>query len=106
MIYLKDSTDLQTLFIPKDGEKPEGSLFLKAYSSINLFGFVTEVIDLDTTDLYYRIAVKLADNVQAGEYEYNLYDGKKTLSSGILIIGDIEIMQEYENITTYKQYGN
>lgn len=104
MIYLKSDNSAQVAFIPKDGEASAGVMRLKAVSTINLTGFETEVIDVKTSDLFYRIAVQLPEGVQDGEYEYSLTADEKILSTGILIIGDVELMQEYNNTITYEQY--
>ena len=106
MVYLKHTTESQVLFIPREGRQARGRLSLKAYSSINLFGFVDEVIDTNTSALYFRLSISLKENVQPGEYEYVLSDEDGELSSGVLVIGDLANPIEYNNVTEYEQYEN
>lgn len=106
MIYLQNITEEQPLFIPKEGRKAEGRLLFKAWSTINLSGFVTEVTDLNTSVFYYRLSITLAETVPAGEYEYELSDGGGVLATGLLVIGDLENPIEYNKVTEYEQYEN
>lgn len=104
MVYLEHNTEPQSLYIPKDGRTPKGRLHFKAYSTINLMGFSDEVVDINTSDLYYRISIALMDNIPSGEYEYVLSDEEGILSEGILIIGENDNPITYDNKQEYEQY--
>ena len=106
MIYLKHTTDAQVLFIPKEGRRAKGKMAFKAYSTINQFGFVDEVVDMNTSVLYHRVSISLKENIPAGEYEYTLYDEDGELSTGLLVVGDLENPMEYNKVTEYEQYEN
>jgi hypothetical protein len=104
MIYLKNTSEAQTLFIPKAERPAEGRMMLSLKSSINGVVAIYEVIDMMTSSLYYRIAVSLKGE-HPGEYEYELADGNGALSSGLLIVEGDESHIEYNNETTYEQYN-
>jgi hypothetical protein len=104
MIYLRHTTDLQMLYIPKEGRKATGNVQMTAYSTINQSGFSFAAVDEDTSLLYHKIIIELADNVQPGEYRYSFSDEIGELSSGLLVIGDLQNPIEYINETEYEQY--
>lgn len=105
MLYLHNITEAQALFIPKDGITATGDLSLYAKSTIDLdMKFDVHVIDLETSDLYYNLAVTLPADIPNGEYEYTLTDGVSTLSTGLLVIGDNFHPSQYEKTITYEQY--
>lgn len=104
MVYLKHTTDIQMMYIPKNGRDAKGNVFFKAYSTINLFGFSFEATEEDFSLLYHKVLVELTDNVPAGEYEYTLSDEVGVLSTGLLVIGDHENPIEYKKVTEYEQY--
>ena len=105
MIYLKYNTEAQTLFIPKGVREVDGRLFFRAYSTMNLYGFSGEVIDLKSSESFYRIAIKMPKGVPAGEYEYTLSDSIGALSAGLLIVGDLDSPIQYQNEIIYEQYN-
>ena len=92
------------LFIPKEGRKAIGKVQFKAFSTINQSGFSFTAIDEETSLLYHKIWVRLADSVQSGEYKYSLTDEIGELSAGLLVIGDLQNPFEYINETEYEQY--
>lgn len=105
MIYLKNITDAQSLFIPKSGATPSGTLLFEAISTIDLESHILqEVVDLNTSGLYYNIAVTLPAYLPDGEYEYTLSDGNNLLSTGFLILGESATPSQYEKEITYEQY--
>lgn len=104
MVYLKHTTDIQMMYIPKNGRDAKGNVFFQAYSTINLFGFSFEAAEEDFSLLYHKVLVELTDNVPAGEYEYTLSDEVGVLSTGLLVIGDLENPIEYNKVTEYEQY--
>lgn len=106
MIYLKETTDIQMMYIPKEGRDSKGDIFFKAWSTINQFGFSFEAAEENTSLLYHKVLVELKDNIPAGEYEYTLSDGIGELSTGLLVIGDYEDPIEYNKVTEYEQYKN
>jgi hypothetical protein len=48
--------------------------------------------------------VALQGELPAGEYEYILMDDAGALSTGILILGDLDRPEEYINNAEYEQY--
>ena len=105
MIYLQNTTESQVLFIPRDGATPQGNLVFKAKSTIDLAVEVNQaVIDLQTSNLYFRLAVALPAGLPTGEYEYTLLAGDTIVASGLLVIGENTHPNQYEKEITYEQY--
>lgn len=104
MIYLKHTTDLQRMYIPKDGRDAHGSVFFKAFSTLNQFGFSFYAVEENSFSLYHMVLVELKENIPSGEYEYTLSDEEGVLSTGLLIIGDLENPTEYNKEIAYEQY--
>lgn len=105
MIYLTNTTNAQPLFIPKNTDAT-GDLTLTVRSTVGLDTPVdVEVLDLNTSDLYYRVGVTLPEGIANGEYEYTLEDESTTISTGVLIVGDYTTTRTQKNIpVTYEQY--
>ena len=106
MIYLRHTTDLQMLYIPKEGRNATGNVLFNAIGTINQSVFSFSAVDEDTSLLYHKVLVELPQRVQPGEYKYVFSDEVGKLSSGILVIGDLQNPVEYTNETEYEQYEN
>ena len=105
MIYLQNTTESQVMFIPKNGKSPQGDLVFKAKSTIDLEVEINQVVtDLQTSDLYFNLAVTLNAGLPNGEYEYSLSVGEILVSSGLLVIGENVKPNEYNKVITYEQY--
>lgn len=106
MIYLQNTTESQVMFIPRsNGDTPQGDLVFKAKSTIDLEEEINQVVtDLQTSGLYYNLAVTLPAGLPDGEYEYSLSAGEILVSSGLLVIGENFRPSEYNKEVTYEQY--
>ena len=105
MIYLQNITESQVLFIPKSGATPQGDLVFKAKSTIDLDVEINQVVtDLQTSDLYFNLAVSLPESLPNGEFEYTLAVADIVLSSGLLVVGENFHPSEYNKDITYEQY--
>ena len=104
MIYLKHTTDLQMMYIPKDGRDAKGDVFFKAFSTINQFGFSFYAAEENSSSLYHKVLVELTEDIPSGEYEYTLLDEVGVLSTGLLVVGELDDPMEYNKVTTYEQY--
>lgn len=105
MIYLQNTTESQVMFIPRSDAVPQGDLVFKAKSTIDLEVEINQVVtDLQTSDLYFNLAVTLNAGLPDGEYEYSLSAGETLLSSGLLVIGDNSRPSEYNKDIKYEQY--
>ena len=104
MIYLKHTTDLQMMYVPKDGRDAKGNVFLKAFSTINQFGFSFDAAEENSSLLYHKVLVELKQDIPSGEYEYTLSDEVGELSTGILVIGELDTHVEYVIDKEYEQY--
>lgn len=105
MIYLQNTRESQVMFIPRNGETPQGDLVFRAKSTIDLVVEINQdVTDLQTSDLYFNLAIELPAGLPDGEYEYTLLSGQIPISSGLLVIGENGRPSEYEKEITYEQY--
>ena len=104
MIYLKNISDAQTLMIPRNGEIVTGEMALVMRNTTDHQETTLSVTDLNTSGLYFNIAVVLPGGLADGEYQYYLKDGNIQVSCGILYIGDLQSPRQHETTITYKQY--
>lgn len=66
--------------------------------------FHQEVTDKGESGMNYTFDIALPDGIASGEYEYKLVDGEEVLSTGLISIGDLRAVGQYEKEVTYKQY--
>ena len=104
MIYLKNISDAQTLMIPRNGEIMTGEMALVMRNTTDLRETTLSVTDLNTSGLYFNLAVALPGGLADGEYQYSLKDGNIQLSCGLLYVGDLQSPSQHETTITYKQY--
>lgn len=104
MIYLKKTSDLQMMYVPKDGRDAQGDVSFNAFSTINQFGFSFDAAEENSSLLYHKVLVELKEDIPCGEYEYTLSDEVGVLSTGLLVVGDLDNPMEYNKETTYEQY--
>lgn len=105
MIYLQNTTESQVLLIPKSSPGHDLVLVFKAKSTIDLTMEINQgVIDLETSNLYYNLAVTLPAGIPDGEYEYTLMNGDTIMASGLLVIGENSNPSEYNKEIQYEQY--
>ena len=104
MIYLNKTTEIQTLYIPKVGRDSIGTTTLKLYGKmVAEYNYLSEDEELSLG--YHVIHVALEEDTIPGEYVYELSDEIGMLSSGLLVIGDLSNMVEYNNKIQYEQYS-
>lgn len=104
MIYLKNISDAQVLMIPRNGEIETGEMALVMRNTTDLQETTLSVTDLNTSGLYFNLAVALPGGLADGEYQYSLKDGDIQVSCGLLYVGDLQSPSQHETTITYKQY--
>lgn len=104
MIYLKNISDAQILMIPRNGGIVTGEMTLVMRNTTDLQETTLSVTDLNTSGLYFNLAVALPGGLADGEYQYSLKDGNIQLSCGLLYVGDLQSPSQHETTITYKQY--
>lgn len=104
MIYLKNISDAQILMIPRNGEIVTGEMALVMRNTTDQQETTLSVTDLNTSGLYFNIAVVLPGGLADGEYQYSLKDGNIQVSCGLLYVGDLQSPSQHETTITYKQY--
>lgn len=104
MIYLKNISDAQVLMIPRNGGIVTGEMTLVMRNTTDLQETTLSVTDLNTSGLYFNLAVALPGGLADGEYQYSLKDGNIQVSCGLLYVGDLQSPSQHETTITYKQY--
>ena len=104
MIYLKNISDAQILMIPRNGEIMNGEMTLVMRNTTDLQETTLSVTDLNTSGLYFNLAVALPGGLADGEYQYSLKNGNIQVSCGLLYVGDLQSPSQHETTITYKQY--
>lgn len=92
------------MYIPKNGRNAIGDVSFKAFSTINQYGFSFNAAEENSSLLYHKVLVELEENIPAGEYEYTLSDEVGVLSTGLLVIGEMDSQVEYVIEKEYEQY--
>ena len=104
MIYLKNISDAQLLMIPRNGDIVTGAMALVMRNPTAHQETTLSVTDLNTSGLYFNIAVALSGGLADGEYQYSLKNGNIQVSCGLLYVGDLQSPSQHETTITYKQY--
>lgn len=104
MIYLKNISDAQVLMIPRNGGIVTGEMSLVMRNTTDQQETTLSVTDLNTSGLYFNLAVALPGGLADGEYQYSLMDGNIQVSCGLLYVGDLQSPSQHETTITYKQY--
>lgn len=104
MIYLKNISDAQILMIPRNGGIVTSEMSLVMRNTTDQQETTLSVTDLNTSGLYFNLAVALPGGLADGEYQYSLKDGNIQVSCGLLYIGDLQSPSQHETTITYKQY--
>ena len=104
MIYLKHTTDLQLLCVPKTERNALADVTLRIKCTSTGREVIIESSEGNSSLLYYKMMIALPDDVVKGEYEYTLSDEMGVLSTGLLVVGDLDNSMEYNKETTYEQY--
>ena len=104
MIYLKNISDAQILMIPRNGSIVTGEMSLVMRNTTDQKETTLSVTDLNTSGLYFNIAVALPGGLADGEYQYSLKNGDIQVSCGLLYLGDLQSPSQHETTITYKQY--
>ena len=104
MIYLKNISDAQILMIPRNGGIVTGEMSLVMRNTTDQQETTLSMTDLNTSGLYFNLAVALPGGLADGEYQYSLKDGNIQVSCGLLYVGDMQSPSQHETTITYKQY--
>ena len=103
MIYLKNISTPQVLYVPKCREH-NGDLMFSIKSTINQLVAGMSVVDELGNGLYFKLEIMLPKGIESGEYEYYLTDDVGVLSEGILVVGEFLSSKEYEKVIQYEHY--
>ena len=104
MIYLKNISYAQSLMIPRNGRIVTGEMSLVMRNTTDQQENTLSVTDLNTSGLYFNLAVALPGGLADGEYQYSLKNGNIQVSCGLLYVGELQSPSQHETTITYKQY--
>ena len=108
MIYLINTTDIQTLFIPLNGaDVPETPTLELRNTTDHQRESVELSVHPATSDYHntYLIAnINLPDGLADGEFEYSLMSEGLVLSNGLLMIGEAKETEQFDKSIQYEQY--
>ena len=105
MLYLLNTQEAQFLLVPRNGEIPQGDLTFRAKSTIDrTLEMDLQVVNLDVSVLYFHLAVIVPEGCPVGEYEYSVQVGDQVLSTGLLMVGELDKPEQYEKPIEYEQY--
>lgn len=104
MIYLKNTTELQRMYVPKMGRTAMGDVTLQIKGTSSVSEVIIESTEGNSSHLYHKMMIALPEDIIRGEYEYTLSDIVGELATGLLVIGDFDNPMEYNKVTTYEQY--
>ena len=102
MVYLKNTSDQQQVFIPRSRDN-EGGLKFAIKNTINFTSMSIPVWN-NMYDTYYQFEIELPADVVDGEYEYELTDDAGILSAGLIIVSSIAETKDYNKEISYEQY--
>lgn len=106
MIYLHNIKRLQWVYIPVNGDVPDGALTLFLHGNVNLKDTEVSVISTRRGRQYFRCYWRFADKMEKGEYYYELRVDGKPIAEGLAQIGEYEAQRrQYNKTIEYKQYG-
>lgn len=134
MIYIKNNRNVQTVRIPASGALARGGVRLTLLNTIDRktyevygkrgAGYV-KFVDANGKDfhdsanrqfmvsdgsdtgarLYYTVTLRLPVGIPDGEYEYTATAAQRTVSCGLICVGDFRpAVTNYDNPIEYEQY--
>ena len=92
------------VYIPKMDRTAMGDVTLQIKGTSTLSEVTMESSEGDSSSLYHKMMIALPEDVTRGEYEYTLSDIVGVLSTGLLVVGNLDDSIEYNKVTTYEQY--
>lgn len=106
MLYLKQTTTEQEVYIPRNYATPSvGAVMLTLNDVMGDGELAVNVADMEVYDRTYKLAVKLSKKVTEGEYEYTLRIGGEVVATGLTQVGDYKAnIISYDEETDIEQY--
>ena len=107
MIYAKQTSDPQTLYVPRNIFMMEaGDFVLGLKNTVSNSRMAIKPDGVVLGSIYYELTVSFPDDMTIGEYEYQLSQGDCLMASGLLQIGEYNYDRtEYAESIQYIQHG-
>lgn len=87
MVYFKDTTRAQRVFIPRQTAGAAPALSVELTNTTSKDVTVMKAADLAISALFYCVEVSLPEGMRAGEYEYRVIIGGETMTTGLATVG-------------------
>lgn len=106
MLYLKQTTTEQEVYIPRNYATPSvGAVVLTLNDVMGDGELAVNVTAMEMYDRAYKLAVKLSKKATEGEYEYTLRIGGEVVATGLAQVGDYKAnIISYDEETDIEQY--
>ena len=104
MIYLKNITKEQQVYVPRQGKSIEGEVRLKAKTTIGSSRISIVVNATEVSDGYLLLTFTLPMKAHSGEYQYEVTDETGVVSAGLLTIEGESDKVQFVNEVIYEQY--
>lgn len=106
MLYLKQTTKEQEVYIPRNYATPSvGATTLTLNAVMGDGELAVNVAAMEMYDRAYMLAVKLSKKATEGEYEYTLRIGGEVVATGLAQVGDYKAnIISYDEETDIEQY--
>lgn len=104
MIYLKNITKEQSVYVPRQGKSIDGEVRLKAKTTIGSSTISKVVKVTEVSDGYLLLSLALPIKAHSGEYQYEVSDYNGVISAGLLTIEGESDKVQFEKEVIYEQY--
>ena len=104
MIYIINNTLPQMIHVPITQKKVDGDLTFIMRSTVNREGSSFTISQQGNSDLYYEFTLTLSEELQDGEYEFELRKDSTLLDCGLAMVGYPTNDVEYKHTIEYEQY--
>lgn len=110
MVYLQNTGAVQSVFFPRYGEDNGEQMSLRLRNNVKTkVSFFAEVYEHNPYGDYFNVIVTLPvdeERIVDGEYNYELIQSEQVVSSGLLVIGEVQGVGTQSNAEIkVKQYG-
>ena len=105
MLYLDNTTDPQTVLIPREVDARAAVLDLELRSTVTQRVYPLNVTSARDGHHYWAVRFSLPEGMEDGEYEYTARVGVNAVASGLAVVGDYSDEKTiYNKAITYEQY--
>lgn len=105
MLYIANTTEAQTLYIPKN-ITGEGELSLIIRGTVSREEIPVTIEEVEALNDYLEISAQLPREITPGEYLYIVKAGEQVIGTGLAMVGDfIAERSQFQMNVNFSQYG-